>query len=208
MSRSTIWPKELADEAGRAHGNPPPAEASAPPAASPLSPEKLRAFILPALSVLAYLLVWSIPPPSIADPWYAAIESVKRARATTNPAEKQALLDTAGARLRELVRTYPYHARVHFLAAYYYNDAGNFDAAIFHSKEAVRLGSGASVNQVDGTAKALLVEASLRKARSLIESNDSAGARAVLDDALAIEPANKRLAEARNRLSEAKGAPR
>lgn len=169
---------------------------------------KLRAFVLPALSVLAYLALWFVPPPRIVDPWNEAITLVNDARAAQDPARKRELLDRAGAMLGEMVQSHPYHARVQFVASYYYNDVGDNEAAIVHAKEAIRLGSGARVNQVDGIAREVLVDASLKKAQALINGNDLRGARTVLDDAQAIDPASPRLAAARDVLARSSGAPR
>ena len=188
-----------------------PAAAAAPaaPAATERpAPAGLRAIAVPALFLLAYLLVWFVPPPKLEDRWNEALTLVNAARAASDAAEKKALLDSAGGRFAELLRDHPYHARVQFYAAYYYNDAGDYDASIAHAKEAIRLGSGARVNQVDGIAGDVLADAALRKARPLLERNDYAGARAVIDDAWGAAPANKRLGAARDALAGASAAPR
>jgi tetratricopeptide (TPR) repeat protein len=162
-------------------------------AEKPVPCTKLEAFFIPALFLLTFVALWFVPPVEIKDPWDEAISLVNAARKTKDPGGKQALLDQAGTQLRELVRRHPYHARVHFVLAYYYDDAGDYDASIVQAKEAIRLGSGATVNQVDGIAKEVLVDAALKKADLLIARQDYAAARTILDDAYAVQPESKAL---------------
>src|SRR5262249_23545893 len=131
------------------------------PVAPPRAPSTpSHAYLIPALSLLAYVALW-FSPVTLQDPWYEALADVNAARGAGDSGAKRALLAKAGAQLDELVRLHPYHARVHFILAYYYNDVGDSDRAMAEAKEAIRLGSGAKVNQVDGLARDVLVDAAV-----------------------------------------------
>jgi hypothetical protein len=124
----------------------------------------IRAFFFPSLFMVAYLFFWNAPKIHLDDPWYEAYHQVNLAMTTQDPVMKRKLLDRGGGALKELCGKYPYHARVHYLLGCYYDDAGNYDSAIVHAREAIRLGSGATVDQVDGLATELLISAMSEKA--------------------------------------------
>ena len=116
-------------------------------------------YVIPALFVIGYLFFWNAPKVDLRDPWYKAFSQVNAGMKTQDPVVKQEMLDRGGGALKELCRHYPYHARVHFFLGCYYEYTGCYDSAIVHAREAIRLGSGSEVNQVDGLATELLVSA-------------------------------------------------
>jgi hypothetical protein len=124
----------------------------------------IRAFFVPTLFIIGYLFFWNAPKIHLMDPWYEAYHQVNLAMNTQDPVMKRQLLDQGGGALKELCRKYPYHARVHYLLGCYYDYTGNYDSAIVHAKEAIRLGSGATVNQVDDIAAQLLISSTSKKA--------------------------------------------
>ena len=126
--------------------------------------ERIRAFLIPLLFVVGYVFFWNAPRIHLRDPWYEAFNQVTAAMKTPDPVQKQRLLDQGGSRLSDLCRKYPHHARVQYMLGCYYEYTGNYDSAIVHAREAIRLGSGATVNQVDGMATELLKEAIAKKA--------------------------------------------
>jgi hypothetical protein len=116
----------------------------------------VSAYVFPALFIIGYLFLWNAPKINLRDPWYEAFSQVNAGMRTQDPVLRQQLLDRGGGALKELCGRYPYHARVHFFLGCYYEYTGCYDSAIVHAREAIRLGSGAEVNQVDGMATELL----------------------------------------------------
>jgi hypothetical protein len=125
---------------------------------------QIKALFFPALFMTGYLFFWNAPQINLRDPWYEAFSQVNAGTKTHDPVIKKQLLDRGGGALRELCGKYPYHARVHYLLGCYYEYVGNDDSAIVHAREAIRLGSGATVDQVDGMAAELLISSTTRKA--------------------------------------------
>jgi len=128
----------------------------------------------PVILVALYVFLWFPPAIRLADPWYEAFAEVKAGMASGDPAARRRLLDRGGVGLEDLCRTYPYHARVHYLLGCYYEYTGRYDSAIVHAKEALRLGSNSIVNRVDGPAAALLDSAEALEA-ALSQSKQTAG---------------------------------
>lgn len=160
-----------------------------------------RDFFFPALFLVVFLFLWFAPPVTLEDSWNEGVNLVNASRVIDDPATKQATLDKAGVVLKDVVRLHPYHARAHFFLAYYYDDAGDYDAAIAEAREAIRLGSGGTVNQVDDIARDVLVVASIKKAKPLTARKDYAGARRILEDAYAIKPSSQSLLTALGNLA-------
>jgi cytochrome c-type biogenesis protein CcmH/NrfG len=86
---------------------------------------------------------------------------------------KQHFIDNGGAELRALAAQYPQHARVRYLLARYYFYTGKYDSAAVQAQHAIRLGSGAEVDQVDGMAQDLLNAAKAKKA--MLDTNEPDG---------------------------------
>jgi hypothetical protein len=124
----------------------------------------IASFLVPGLFVAVYLFLWNAPAVHLRDPWYEAYSQVVAATGTHDTIVNQRLLDYGGAALRALCAQYPYHARVHFLLGGYYYFAGNYDSAMVQANQAIALGRGATVNQVDGIAGELLDAARAKKA--------------------------------------------
>jgi hypothetical protein len=136
--------------------------------------QKISACVIPAIFIAGYLFFWNAPKVNLQDPWYEAFSKVNAGMKTQDPVVKQQLLDRGGGALKELCKRYPYHARVHFFLGCYYEYTGCYDSAIVHAKEALRLGSGAEVNQVDDLATELLIS-STSKLRALRAQGEQAG---------------------------------
>jgi len=172
-----------------------PVEKSLAPAIGP------RDLFFPALFLVVFLFLWFAPHVTLEDSWNEGVNLVNASRVINDPATKQATLDKAGVVIKDVVRLHPYHARAHFFLAYYYDDAGDYDAAIAEAKEAIRLGSGGTVNQVEHIARDVIVDASIKKAKPLTARKDYAGARRILEDAYAIQPASRSLLTALGNLA-------
>jgi hypothetical protein len=125
---------------------------------------KCKAYLVPVVMVTAYMFFWNAPKINFTDPWYEAFSIVNAATKTPNTFLRQKLLEKGGKELKDLCRKYPYHARVHYLLGCYFEYIGQYDSAIVQAGEAVRLGSGAVVNQVDGLAEQLRLSATAKKA--------------------------------------------
>lgn len=149
-----------------------------------------RALFFPAIILCTYLFFWFAPEVQLSNPWEEAIQQVNAAANSSDTLVKRQILEKAGARLKELRRIHPYHARVQYYLGCYFNCVGLYDSAIAQCKEAIRLGSGAILNRVDIPAQGLLVIATLRKAQSFIDQKDYPRAQALLRDAYAIAPDN------------------
>jgi len=100
----------------------------------------------------------------------------------TNQAQQLATLEKAGSELNRLVALHPYHARIHFFLSVYDLNTGQLDSAIEQAKEAIRLGSGGIVNEVDGDARNVLVAATIKKAQPFIDKQNFKAAYQILHD--------------------------
>ncbi len=126
----------------------------------------ISAVLAPALFLAAYLFLWNHPKIKLIDPWYYAFYQVSAGLNARNTPAGRAMLDKGGDALRSLRATYPFHARIHFMLGYYYENTGSYDSAIIEARRAIRLGSGSVVNRVDDLAADLL-KASIAKKDSL-----------------------------------------
>jgi len=154
---------------------------------------KIAQFVVPTLMLLIYLYLWFGPAVTVTDPWSDDAELLDSATKMTDPAQRSAAFEKAGTDLKRLIAEHPYHARVHYYLSFYYLSTRQLDGAIASAKEAIRLGSGGMVNQVDGDARELLVEATLQKAQPLLASQNFNGAYQVLHDSYASADRDKRL---------------
>jgi tetratricopeptide (TPR) repeat protein len=146
------------------------------------SPIVALQLVVPAVMLLMFLYLWFGPTVALNDPWWDAAELLNSASGMSDPAQRNATIQKAGAELKRLSELHPYHARVRYMLAYYYLHTGQLDPAITEGKEAVRLGSGGIVNQVDGDARSVLVEATLKKAQTQIDKQDFNAAYQILHD--------------------------
>jgi hypothetical protein len=134
---------------------------------------RTKTLLVPALFIIVYIFLWNAPAVALRDPWYVAYAQVTRGLSAKDPVAKQHLIDKGGEGLRSLVAQYPQHARVRYLLARYYFYTGNYDSAAVQAQQAIRLGSGAEVDQVDGLAQDLLDAAKAKKA--MLDTNESGG---------------------------------
>jgi hypothetical protein len=122
------------------------------------------------LALVLYSLIWIVPAaPPVIDPWYAAVQLVDSSKKVNDPLLKEKLLTQGGNELRELVRLYPYHARVRFFLGYYYFSVDKWDSSLIEFKEAARMDSGATINPVWPDAHKLLIKAALNKCNVLLQ---------------------------------------
>jgi tetratricopeptide (TPR) repeat protein len=149
--------------------------------------------VVPAVMLMMYLYLWFVPGPVVMDPWWEAADLMESASNMTNAAQQLATLEKAGSELKRLSAQHPYHARLHYFLSVYYLNIEQIDSAIAEAKEAVRLGSGGIVNAVDGAARNLLVDATLKKAQPLIDKRDFNAAYQVLHDSYTLAPGHKTL---------------
>ncbi|MFI5133710.1 MAG: tetratricopeptide repeat protein [Chitinophagales bacterium] len=68
------------------------------------------------------------------------------------------------------MQKHPYHARVHYLYGFYWFARTNWDSAISQEKEAIRIGAGGVVNQVEYKAQDMLNSALGNKVMPLINT--------------------------------------
>jgi tetratricopeptide (TPR) repeat protein len=138
-----------------------------------------RHFLPLGIALLVFMIIWLNPSNvNLKDPWYEGAVLIDSARNVTDINQRNVLLGKAGKILTEQVQKHPYHARVHYLYGFYWSAIQNWDSAIFHQKEAIRLGAGGTVNQVEYKAQEMLNLALGNKVTALIDAgklNEAAG---------------------------------
>ncbi len=128
------------------------------------------------------MIIWFKPfNVNLKDPWYEGAELIDSARNVTDTNQRKVLLSEAGKILAEQVQKHPYHARVHYLYGFYWFDRQNWDSAIFQQKEAIRLGVGGTVNQVEFSAQEMLNAALGNKMTAVLNTGNLKEAADVLE---------------------------
>ena len=128
-------------------------------------------FIPLCFSLIIFSILWFKPfTVNLKDPWYEGAVYIDSARKEIDTNQRKILLGKAGKVLSEQVQKHPYHARVHYLYGFYWYDRQNWDSSIFHEKEAIRLGAGGLVNQVEYSAQEILNTALGNKVTALLNS--------------------------------------
>lgn len=133
---------------------------------------KFRAFLPFAIAVIIFIWIWTKPGDEVVDPWYKAALKVDSSRKTFDPSLKVKLLNEGGDELRELIKKYPYHARVHYLLGFYYMTAQKLDSAITEFRTTIKMDSGATINPVAPDAARSLVSIVINKSNLLIQKHD------------------------------------
>ena len=138
---------------------------------------------LPLCFVLCiFLIIWFKPfNVNLKDPWYAGAQLIDSSRKVLDTNQRKVLLAEAGKIMAEQVQKHPYHARVHYIYGFYWFDRQNWDSAIFQQKEAIRLGAGGTVNQVEYSAQEMLNLALGNKVTGLINAGNLKEAASVLE---------------------------
>lgn len=135
-------------------------------------------------ALFIFMIIWFKPfNVNLKDPWYEAAELIDSAKNVTDTTQQKSLKDQAGKKMAELVQKHPYHARVHYLYGYYWFNRQNWDSAIFQEKEAIRIGAGGTVNQVEYAAQDMLNAALSNKVIALLNTGNLKGAADVLENA-------------------------
>ena len=130
-----------------------------------------RHFLPLCFALFIFMIIWFKPyNVNLKDPWYEGAILIDSARKEIDTNQRKALLVAAGKILTEQVQKHPYHARVHYLYGFYWFDRQNWDSTIFHEKEAIRLGAGGTVNQVEYNAQEILNSAIGNKVTALLNS--------------------------------------
>ena len=130
-----------------------------------------RHFLPLCFALFVFMIIWFKPYNlNLKDPWYEGAVLIDSARKEIDTNQRKVLLGEAGKILTEQVQKHPYHARVHYLYGFYWYDKENWDSAIFHQKEAIRLGAGGTVNQVEYKALEILNTALGNKVTDLLNS--------------------------------------
>jgi len=138
------------------------------------------------------MIIWFKPyNVNLNDPWFEGAILINSARNVTDTNQRKVLLDKAGKILGEQVRKHPYHARVHYIYGVYWFNRQNWDSAIFQQKEAIRLGAGGTVNEVEYVAQEMLNAALSNKVSPLINTGNLKEAASVLENAKTPEMFNK-----------------
>ncbi|TAL69515.1 MAG: tetratricopeptide repeat protein [Bacteroidetes bacterium] len=146
---------------------------------------KFRSSLLFLIFVIFFLLVWKEPEVKSVDPWYEGYFLVDSSMKVNDPLLKKDLMNQGGDRLRELVKEYPYHSKVHLLLGIYYEVSGQWDSAIAEHKESMRLGAGGTINPIEGDAKRQLLICYLNKSNQQLQLAQYIEARKTIDEAFA-----------------------
>lgn len=143
------------------------------------------------ITAIVWILIWIIPKgPVVVDPWYQAVKLVDSSNKVSEANLKIKLREEGGDMLKDLIKKYPFHARVQFFLGYYYFVCQKWDSALVPLKEAARIDSGASINAVWPDAHDLIAKAALNKALVMINNQQFAQAKDVLLDAYPYYPNN------------------
>jgi len=102
----------------------------------------------------------------------------------SDPQLKKQFLEQGGEILREQVKEYPYHSKVHLLLGIYYEVTGKWDSAIAEHTESMRLGAGGTINPIEQDAKRQLLICYLNKSNHQLQLGEYINARNTIDDAL------------------------
>ena len=141
-----------------------------------------RHFLPLCFALFVFLIIWVNPfNVNLKDPWYKAAVLIDSARNVTDTNQRNVLLGKAGKILTKQVQKHPYHARVHYLYGFYWSALQNWDSAIFHQKEAIQLGAGGTVNQVEYKAQEMLNLALGNKVMALLDAGKLNEAAIVLE---------------------------
>jgi len=136
-------------------------------------PISYRHFLPLCFALFIFVIIWFNPfNVNIKDPWHEGALLIDSARNVTDTNQRNFLLGKAGKILTEQVQKHPYHARVHYQYGFYWYARQNWDSAIFHQKEAIRLGAGGTVNQVEYKAQEMLNLALGSKVTALLNSGN------------------------------------
>jgi tetratricopeptide (TPR) repeat protein len=139
-------------------------------------------FLPLCFALCVFIIIWFRPfNVKLKDPWYEGAQLIDSARKVIDTNRRRVLLSEAGKILAEQVQKHPYHARVHYLYGFYWFDLHNWDSAIFQQKEAIRLGAGGTVNQVEFSALEMLNAALSNKMTALLNTGNLEEAAAVLE---------------------------
>jgi len=150
-----------------------------------------RRFLPLCFTLFVFLIIWFNPfNVNLKDPWYKGAVLLDSARKEIDPNRREVLLGVAGKILSEEVQKHPYHARVHYLYGFYWFDRQNWDSVIFQQKEAIRLGAGGTVNQVEYKAQEMLNLALGNKVQALLDAGKLNEASGVLEYAKTPEMLN------------------
>jgi Flp pilus assembly protein TadD len=114
------------------------------------------------LLVVAFL--WFSPiKPEVLDPWHRGTALLEEAKKESDTDIRNEKIRKAGEILHEQIALHPYHARVWMLLGYYQLEVGKLDSCIESQKNAISIGSGGKVNEIDHDAKELLNAALVQK---------------------------------------------
>jgi len=130
-----------------------------------------RRFLPLCFALFVFMIIWLNPfNVNVKDAWYEGAILLDSARKEIDTNQRRVLLGEAGKILTQQVQKHPYHARVHYLYGFYWYDRQNWDSSIFHEKEAIRLGAGGTVNQIEYNAQEILNTALGNKVTALLNS--------------------------------------
>lgn len=133
---------------------------------------KFRAFIPFAIAALFFASIWIFKPAGpVIDPWYAAVKLVDSSNKVQNPQIKKNILDEGGRQLKELVKEYPFHGRIHFFLGYYYFTKRQWDSALTELKISAKMDSGATINAFWPQAHDLIIKSSINM--SIVSANQN-----------------------------------
>ena len=141
-------------------------------------------FIPLGCALFVFMILWLKPfKVNLKDPWNEGAIFIDSANKITDVTQREILLEEARKRLVVEVKNHPYHARVHYMYGYYWFMKQNWDSAIFQQKEAIRIGAGGTVNQVEFAAQDILNRALGSKVSSLLNAGNLSEALKVLESA-------------------------
>ncbi|HEX6848651.1 MAG TPA: hypothetical protein VF144_16815 [Chitinophagaceae bacterium] len=148
-------------------------------------------FIPISCALVVFMILWFNPfNVKLKDPWYEAGVLIDSVRKVSDPDQRELLLEQARKKLVVQIQKHPYHARVHYIYGYYWFMKQNWDSTIYQQKEAIRIGAGGAVNQVEYGAQDILNIALGNKITLLMNAGNLEEATKVLENATTPEMYN------------------
>ena len=148
-------------------------------------------FIPICCALVVFMVLWFNPfKVKVKDPWYEAGALIDSTNKISDPNQRDLLLEQARKKLVVEIQKHPYHARVHYIYGFYWYMKQNWDSTIYQQKEAIRIGAGGAVNQVEFGAQDILNIALGNKITPLMNAGNFEEAIKVLENAITPEMYN------------------
>lgn len=146
--------------------------------------------LFPFVLLAIFLLAWILNADQFIDPWNEISLDFEKAKVVSDTAARTDRMKDCLSRYQKLLERHPYHARLHYLVANASLLLHQYDSAIVHAKECIRLDSAGIVNQVAPFARDVYRDAVITKVNRQLQEKNYTAAQLELLPALAFESQN------------------